>query len=631
MKQPIRSLFFFLILMASASVAQSQCNAAFTWDQVGVTLQVQFTSTSTSENDIISYQWIFGDGLMGDGQNPSHTYAEPGTYTVCLIIEDSDGCIADVCHQVVVEGSQSDCNASFTWDQVGGSLVVNFTNTSTSDHDIVSWQWTFGDGGTSDNPNPSHTYEESGGYLVCLIIEDEFGCMSDVCHEINVEGPPTECDAAFEWDQVGGTLEVDFIDNSTSNHDIISWHWDFGDGHTSDDQNPLHAYIEAGTYLVCLIIEDNVGCVADVCHEVTVEGPQGCHANFEWEIIGNGLGVHFFSTSTSEHDIISYHWFFGDGTQGDGQNPIHEYQEPGIYHVCLVITDNVGCVSEECHDVTVGEIEGCHASFEWEIIEGGTGAQFFSTSTSEHEIISYQWTFGDGGTSDNNDPVHIYDEPGVYLVCLIITDNAGCVSDVCHEVVIGESGECNASFNYETEEGVVYFNNTSTGQTENTTWFWAFGDGETSTDESPNHDYEEPGVYTVCLLMNDSTTNCSDEYCVMISFQLGWQELHWDEIPEHSQIPEGNSGSLNQNFKIIRYTNPVSDELNIEYQLDVASDVRLELYDLTGYRMISKGFENEGKGIHRHILELKDTHPGLYIISITTSHGRLTTGLSVSR
>ena len=84
---------------------------------------------------------------------------------------------------------------------------------------------------------------------------------------------------------------------------------------------------------------------------------EGCHASFIWEPVGGTFEIHYQSTSTSQHDIISYHWNFGDGHEGDGINPHHTYPEPGTYVVCLLIITEDSCVSDVCHEVTVGETE----------------------------------------------------------------------------------------------------------------------------------------------------------------------------------------------------------------------------------------------------------------------------------
>ncbi|MEO5906452.1 MAG: PKD domain-containing protein, partial [Saprospiraceae bacterium] len=481
------------------------CNAAFEWEPGDNNLVIHFINQSTSDHDIISYKWNFGDGHEGDGQNPSHTYAEPGIYLVCLIITDGAGCVSDVCHEVVVEGNSGECEAGFVWEAgLDNSLNIHFDDTSDDDPDIVSWHWTFGDGHSSDDQNPSHEYGEPGVYVVCLIVTNEFGCVADVCHEVHVELNVGDCHASFSWDQIEGSFGVQFINTSDDDPDNVSWQWNFGDGHTSDEENPSHEFDTAGTYLVCLIVTNEFGCVSDVCHEVHVSGnSEGCQAGFTWEQVDGQLAIHFNNTSTSEHDIISYHWSFGDGQNGDGQNPTHEYDHPGVYVVCLTIEDNTGCITDVCHEVVVEEVEeeGCHAAFDWEFLQDGLTVRFHSLSTSDHDIISFHWTFGDGHTGDTWNPLHTYDAPGVYVVCLTITDGAGCTNTICQEVHVEGESECHASFEFENIEDVYHFFNNSTGTTDHTTYFWEFGDGSSSTEENPEHQYEEDGTYIVCLFI----------------------------------------------------------------------------------------------------------------------------------
>ncbi|HEY3387200.1 MAG TPA: PKD domain-containing protein [Saprospiraceae bacterium] len=548
------------------------------------------------------------------------------------IITDANGCVSDVCHEVHVEEPESDCHAAFTWEI--DSLTVHFFSQSTSDHDIISTTWHFGDGGTGEGTNPIHIYDHPGVYVVCIRIEDNTGCVDELCHEVQVGEGGEECHAQFTWEQIPGTLQIHFHSTSTSQYDITSYSWNFGDGHFGDGDDPYHTYEEPGVYVVCLLITDASGCVSDICHEVHVEEPESdCHAAFTWDI--DSLTVHFFSQSTSEHEIISTTWHFGDGGTGDGTNPIHIYDQPGVYVVCIRIEDNTGCVSELCHEVHVGVgEEECHAQFTWEQIPGTLQIHFNSTSTSQYDITSYSWNFGDGHFGDNNDPYHTYEEPGTYTVCLLIMDAHGCVSDICHQVVVQpiSSGECNANFSFEqNDEGVVFFNNNSTGGTDHTTWFWDFDDGETSTEENPHHVYEEPGIYTVCLTMADSTLNCSDQFCLTMTYGLQWEESHYDASRTPRETAANNTKSPNQDLGTIRYTNPVADELVISYVLKVASPVNIELFDLTGYRLIADYATMTSEGQHQTSLDVSHLQPGVYFLAITTGTMRKTMGITISR
>ncbi len=548
-------LYTVLVLLLPVARVTAQCNAQFTSEQLPGTLTLHFHSTSTSEHDIVSYQWFFGDGQQGDGSAPYHTYAEPGVYNVCLVITDAVGCVDETCHMVEVAAASGTCEAAFAWEQIPGTLTIHFNNNSESAHDIISNVWNFGDGHMGDGVNPNHTYEEPGVYLVCLTITDNTGCVDDVCHEVVVEAPAT-CDAAFEWEQFPGSLEVDFFSTSSSEHDIVSYQWIFGDGHTGDGPNPSHTYEEPGGYLVCLIIEDAVGCVSDVCHEVVVEGPAGeCEAAFTWEQLPGTQVIHFNNNSSSAHDIVANVWNFGDGHMGDGQNPNHTYEEPGVYLVCLTITDASGCVDDVCHEVVVEAATGeCEAAFTWEQLPGTLTFHFHSTSTSGHDIVAYQWIFGDGHQGDGQAPYHTYAEPGVYLVCLIITDASGCVSDVCHEVVVeGPAGECEASFTWEQVPGtqVIHFNNNSSSAHDIVSNVWSFGDGHMGDGQNPNHTYEEPGVYLVCLTITDAS-GCVDDVCheVVVEGATGECEaaFTWSQTPGGYTIQFNNTSMSNHDI-----------------------------------------------------------------------------------
>ena len=610
----------------------SGCNANFNWEQIPGTQQIHFHSTSTSEHDITSYSWNFGDGHEGDGANPYHTYETSGTYVVCLTITDNTGCTSTECHEVTVQGVESDCHADFTWEQIPNTYQIHFHSTSTSSHDIISYGWHFGDGHEGDGANPYHTYETPGTYVVCLRIEDNTGCVSEICHEVTIQGVEG-CHAQFNWEQLTNSLQIHFHSTSTSEHDITSYSWNFGDGHEGDGSAPYHTYDSAGVYLVCLTITDNSGCTSTICHEVTVQGAEGCHANFTWEQIPGTQQIHFHSTSTSAHDIVSYHWTFGDGSEGDGFDPYHGYEVPGTYVVCLTITDNTGCTSTECHEVTIQGVEsGCHASFNWEQIPNTFQIHFHSTSTSDHDITSYSWNFGDGHTGDGSAPYHTYDAPGSYEVCLTITDNNECTSTICHLVTINGPEECQASFSFESnEEGVVFFNNNSTGTTPHTDWFWEFGDGETSDQENPQHDYGEPGIYTVCLTITDTTTECSDQFCLTVVYQLGWEEINYNAMNEFQSPAANTASSLVEDFSIIRYTNPASEDVLVEFALDEASTVKFELYDLNGNKVYAEYTGLLSKGIQQQVLRVNHLQPGLYILSVSNGLSRKTMQITVSK
>lgn len=183
-----KSLYIIMALMFTTAISKAQtgCHAMFSTHQPANSLTVHFSDSSTSAHTITTWLWDFGDGTTSTSQNPSHTYAHDGTYLVCLTIHDNHGCSNQSCHHITVNAIATPCHAAFTFHPSSASNLINFTNTSTGTTVHTTYSWTFGDGTTSTDENPHHTYTHSGHYTVCLYITDlTTGCSSHVCHSVN--------------------------------------------------------------------------------------------------------------------------------------------------------------------------------------------------------------------------------------------------------------------------------------------------------------------------------------------------------------------------------------------------------------------------------------------------------------
>jgi PKD repeat protein len=225
-------------------------------------LDVQFTDLSIQgAYPITSWIWDFGDGYNSSDQNPMHSYANPGDYTVMLTVYDgtlSDTVIKVDYISVSAEPPAADFSATPT---IGyAPLDVQFTDLSLQGtYPIMIWSWYFGDGDMSSDQNPNHTYASPGDYTVMLTVSD--GTLSNTLIKteyisVSPVGSPM---ADFSADPLFGTvpLPVQFTDESTQGiYPIVTWNWSFGDGNASTDQNPQHTYNTKGTYTVILIVSD---------------------------------------------------------------------------------------------------------------------------------------------------------------------------------------------------------------------------------------------------------------------------------------------------------------------------------------------------------------------------------------
>ncbi|MBI2968191.1 MAG: PKD domain-containing protein [Bacteroidetes bacterium] len=418
---------------------QSMCEAGFTYsiyDFFG-TLFADFNDTSTGGPT--TWYWDFGDGQFSTSQNPlPHQYDSAGLYNVCLTISDSAGfCFDMYCDSIYVGICNNPCTAAFTYSDSGN--VVYFANQSTGG--CATNQWDFGDGSFPDfTANPSHTYANVDTYLVCLSVSDPFGpCPSDssctmiIIDSITVSNCPDTCKADFTFT----------IDNTTASFTNLSTgacttnQWDFGDGSFPDfTGNPTHIYDSAGMYMVCLTVSELFGpCPSDSsCQMVNIPPSTGnCSAGFWYTV--SGTSAFFLDISTG--NPVSWAWDFGVPFIGSDtssqQDPTYNFPYSGTFTVCLSIDDGLGCYDTYCLDVVV---QSCKADFSY-FVEDGTVT--LTDNSTYANTATYNWTFGDGNTSqsDSSVVIHTYDNSGTYEICLTIFDAiALCTDTYCDSVSV---------------------------------------------------------------------------------------------------------------------------------------------------------------------------------------------------
>ena len=271
----------------------------------------------------------------------------------------------------------------------------------------------------------------------------------------------------------------------------MNWSWDFGDGNTSTEQNPIHTYTSGGTFNVCLTASNSTGSNT-ACQEVEVFLPPA--AAFDIDTIGNGT---FAFNDLSTNTPLSWAWDFGDGSTSDVQNPIHTYNIPGTFNVCLNVINEVG-ENTICQSLTVVLIPVAN----FEIVENGDGNfQFNDLSTNNPD--AWVWTFGDGNMTNDQSPSHTYDAPGSYEVCLTAANEVGSTQS-CQMVSVLFAPV--ASFDIDTlDNGLYGFTDLSTNTP--SSWTWDFGDGNTSTAQNPTHTFATAGTFNICLTATNTAGN----------------------------------------------------------------------------------------------------------------------------
>jgi PKD repeat protein len=229
-------------------------------------LSVQFADLSTPlpGAPLVAWSWDFGDGSpAATGQSPAHNYTSAGVYTVSLTVQDglAGNDTETKTAFITVGGPKADFAASPTTGSA--PLLVQFTDQSdTGGSPITTWLWDFGDGNTSALPSPAHLYTDAGNYTVSLTVTNSIASDTETKFQHITVNPGVPPVANFTAAPTFGAapLSVQFTDTSApGTSPIDAWDWDFGDGETSSDQDPLHVYDLQGEYTVTLTVTTAAG------------------------------------------------------------------------------------------------------------------------------------------------------------------------------------------------------------------------------------------------------------------------------------------------------------------------------------------------------------------------------------
>lgn len=467
---------------------------------------VNFTDLSTEgDTTIVSWLWDFGDGSTSTQVSPSHTYTNPGIYTVTLLVQDANGCRDELSIDDMITITDAP-EAQFTANPNNACFApreVTFSNTSTGSG--LSYAWDFGDGNTSTDANPAHTYSTPGSYTVSLNITNSIGCTDVLTIPNYVNIFDFQADFTSSTTLACQNEPIQFTDASTPGPWF--WQWDFGDGNTSNFQNPIHSYAAAGTYTVTLISTNISGCTDTLVMTdlITITpAPQITFAADTMEACSAPLIVNFTDTTT---DATSWDWDFGDGGTSTQQNPTYTYNTPGVYTVYLTVTNAAGCtITDSIVDlIQIIEPDPIIAA---DVRQGciPLTVSFTDSSTSADPIVSWFWDFGDGNTSNQQHPSNTFVNPGVYDIALTLTTLSGCTVTETFSNYIAAGDVPTVEFAGTPLQTCLYYpvNFTDTAAVPGNMWYWDFGDGSNSLDQNPTHQYADTGLFTVTLIVGNN-------------------------------------------------------------------------------------------------------------------------------
>lgn len=319
-------------------------------------------------------------------------------------------------------------------------------------------------------------------------------------------------------------LTVNFTDTIGNAKQYV---WRFGDGSkdtTTTTATVSHIYTQVGTYTIRLVAIDSATCnIADTSYiNIRVRNdPASVKLNYSRLEPCESLNYQFTNLSTppanKPFQSNSFLWDFGDGStlEAGSETVTHHYTSPGTYKVALNLVDTNYCNVPDADSVRISIALNVAAAVTSPAAGCAPYTVTFNNTTTGAQ--TYQWDFGDGGTSSAITPTHTFVSPGVYTVTLVATNNESCNKTDTTTVTVTVSGSPTAAFNFTPlpalENTPATFFNTSQNATR---YRWDFGDGTTlntvSTDTTVTHIYDKTGDYNTCLIAYNNI-GCTDTVC----------------------------------------------------------------------------------------------------------------------
>ncbi len=490
-------------------------------------ISIKFRNLIDKDLEIKSYLWDFGF-TTSDKANPTINFTKPGEHNVRLTIETESGCVAtDIKRDFIKVGEPVDIDFEASPREICINEEIEFQDLSGDN--ATSWYWDFGDGGTSTEQHPKYQYSNVGLFDVKLVVWN-YGCADSLIYEnyIKVNEPK----ANFEYIQNCEDAQTISFNNLSIGAD--TWEWDFGDGNTSTALNPNHIYNQGGTYIVKLSVENNETNCIDVKTDTILASP--LKAMFEVE---DYEGCIKFKTKVKDLTIGDglYEWNVPGGdiliSEGEENEPYFVFPRVGIYTgITLTVTDG-DCVStyELPRPIVVSNII---TRFDVIPIQDECAGQTFqfidkSLSRSEVENIKWEWDFGDGNISNEQNPIHTFTQSGFYTPILTVTNAVGCSRSAAHDIPLTIQTPDVGFYVYEigcTGEEML-FSNTSKGSFQS--YIWDFGDGTTSTEINPTHSFSKTGVYRVCL-SGTEPNGCVGSSCKEVTINAPTADFEGDNL-----------------------------------------------------------------------------------------------------
>ena len=415
-------------------------------------------------------------------------------------------------------------------------LAVDFDVEATdADDDELTYAWDFGvdgtDADTSDEEDPSFTYDEPGEYTATVTVSDGTAEVSEsVTVTVTDAGEPGAPAVQAFADPASGTapLEVSFSANAIDpdGGDIEEYAWTFPGGGTAYGQTVTTTLTEPGTHEVTVTATDDQGESGTATVEVVVTAPTDqppvlLEAEADRTSGAAPLKVFFHAVASDpERKALTYRWDYGDGGQAFGDEVEHTYREPGDYTATLTVTDQAGNVVTETFAIEVADAPGNAAPTVKAAALPASGQAPLEVlltaqgTDPDGDALTYAWSFGDGATGKGRRVRHTYTTTGTFTATVTATDEAGNTDSATVQVVVGNPPQNQAPTVVAAADpgtagtAPATFTFTAAGSDPEggaLSYVWEFGDGGMAGGTKATHTYTAPGTYTAKVTVTDAS------------------------------------------------------------------------------------------------------------------------------
>lgn len=530
----------------------------------------EVTFSNVSEN-AESYHWELGGGVTSTEAAPVFTYEnltdQLRTYNVTLTASNSHNCNDSFTFPIEVAPKPI---ARASADPVEGCapLNVQFVNTSVG---ATIYEWDFGDGSDlSTAMAPPHLFENNNTFVVAyqatLFTENAFGCGDETTVPITVY-PAFQTTLTALPQEGCSPLEVML----TATQGAADYQWDFGDGtSTAGVREMTHTFVNAGSFdrifEVSVTGTNAFNCQASATTSVTVyPSPETSFDVAPTEMTMPQRTITL--TNLTQGEGWEYMWDMGDGSHTTNRHPgTHSYTLSGSYTITLT------AYNELCSDVATSQILIHPMPPQIDYGHPASGCpplevQFYNSTL---DATTYLWEFGDGGMSHDPSPAHTFQMPGTYNVRLTATGPGG--TTVAEDLVVTVYQNPTALFDvipkviFLPGERPVFINRSQNA----VDYHWDFGDGNSSTDFAPSHQYTEPGLYSIALTTT-SDMGCEDTYTLneVLKVEQGGEVVFPNAFTPNPEGPSGGRYEFGSPRNTVFY--PSTQKGVVEYQLQIFS------------------------------------------------------------